>query len=47
MSLSNKVLINCEQKKANCFANENGCCRILNNTHFKKVCPFYQKQKHK
>lgn len=36
-------LVNCLQKRKDCFANEKGKCKALNNTEFiNKPCPFYK-----
>lgn len=40
MALHKKVL--CEQDKKNCFAYREGKCRILDNTHFNRDCPFFK-----
>jgi len=32
----------CEQK--DCFANHSGRCQCLQNTKFKRQCPFYKKK---
>lgn len=31
-----------QDKCPNCFANEGGYCKILNNTDFNRRCPFYK-----
>lgn len=35
----------CLQKKTDCAYIRNGACRILTNTEFTRVCPFYKKQR--
>lgn len=32
----------CTQRRSKCFANENGYCAILNDTFFKRPCPFFK-----
>ena len=35
-------MVRCSQKRVNCFAYVNGKCDCLNDTKFKRMCPFYK-----
>lgn len=35
----------CEQGRANCQSYCEGTCRILTNTHFKRLCQFFKARK--
>ena len=47
MEYSNKQNPSCEQKRTDCKSNSHGRCRALEDTHFKRPCPFYKKREKK
>lgn len=39
---NSKIALECQQKRKDCFAYDSGMCKVLQDTTFDKICPFYK-----